>query len=352
MKTILEKWFKRNFSDPEAVSLVVVLMVLFIIFMTMGAVLFPIVASLIIAYLLNGFVVRLEKLKLPHLLAVSLVFSLFIGFVVFILIWLLPLLFQQLTNLFTETPRMLIRGQQFLLNLQKLHPEFFSPQRVNNIINEFGKLLSTFGQIILSISLASISNIITIIIYLIVAPILVFFFLKDKQQIKIWLRHLLPEKHQTISKILRDIDCKIADYISGRLIEIIIVTTICLVVFLFMGLNFAILLSVCVGISVIIPYVGAVLVTIPIIIIAFLQWGFTTNFAYLLIIYAILITIDANILVPLLFSGRMKIHPVGIIIALLIFGYLWGFWGVFFALPLATLVESLITNWPQTIEKN
>jgi putative permease len=350
MKTVLNKWFKRNFSDPEAVFLTVILTGFFIVFMTMGDVLFPIVASLIIAYLLNGFVTRLEKWKVSHLSAVIIVFCLFIGFVTFILIWLLPLVFQQLSNLFAETPNMLMRGQQFLSKLQTMYPDFFSPQRVNNILNELGKYVSTFGQVLLAASLSSIGNIITIAVYLVLAPFLIFFFLKDKKQIKSWTHNFLPEKHDVVSKILQDIDSKIANYISGRLIEVVIVTVICLVFFLLMGLNFAVLLSVCVGISVIIPYVGAVLVTIPIIIIAFFQWGFAPHFAYLLIIYAIIITIDANVLVPLLFSGRMKLHPVGIIIALLFFGYLWGFWGIFFAIPLATLVDSLITNWPQAVD--
>ncbi len=80
------------------------------------------------------------------------------------------------------------------------------------------------------------------------------------------------------------------------------------------------LLSVLVGISVVIPYIGAVMVTLPIIIIAFTQWGWSAHFAYLLTVYAIIITLDANVLVPLLFSEAVDLHPVTIILAVLIFG--------------------------------
>jgi putative permease len=347
MKTALRQWLKRNFTDPEAVFLSVSLIIFFLVFMTMGRVLFPIIASMIIAYLLNSFVVFLERCRLPRPFSVYFVFSIFVGFLVIILIWLCPLLFQQLSNLFTEAPHMLMRGQRFLLNLQASNPEFFSQKHISNIISEFSRDISVFGQFILSLSLASITNVLTLVIYLVLVPLLAFFFLKDKEQIKNWLRRFLPKKHQNISKIFTDIDQKTTKYISGRLLEIIIITIVCLTAFWLIGLNFAVLLSVCVGISAIIPYVGAILVTIPIVIIAFLQWGFTDHLAYLLVIYAIIIASDANILVPLLFSNRMQLHPVAIIIALLVFGYLWGFWGVFFAIPLATVVNTLISNWPQ-----
>jgi putative permease len=346
-KMILKKWLKHNFTDPEAIFLSTGLMIFFVMLMTIGKVLFPIIASIIIAYLLNSLVVFLEKCKFPRLLAVYLVLFMSIGCLVIILLWLIPLLFQQLSNLFTEAPRMLTRGQHFLLSLQTSYPEVFSPQQISNLIGEFNHYISLSGQFLLSVSLASISNLITLIIYLILVPLLVFFFLKDKKQIRQWVHNFLPEKHQNISKIFNDIDQKTTTYIGGRLIETLIITAACLTTFLLTGLNFAVLLSVCVGISVIIPYVGAILVTIPIVIIAFLQWGFTTHFAYLLIIYAIIITLDANILVPLMFSDRMQLHPATIIIALLFFGYLWGFWGVFFAIPLAAVTNTLISNWPQ-----
>ena len=350
MKTILGKWLQKNFTNFEAIFLSILLLTFFIILKTMGAVLFPVIASIIIAYLLNNLVILLEKWKISHFLAVIIVFSIFIGFLVVILLWLLPLLFQQLSNLFYEAPRMLTRGQEFLLNLQTRYPELFSSQWLKEAMVEFSKYVSLLGQFILSISLASINNVFLWIIYLILVPLLVFFFLKDKKIIKNWLYKFLPTNHQIISKIFNDIDKKATSYISGRLIESILVTIICMITFLSMKLNFAILLSVCVGISVIIPYVGAILVTIPIVIIAFLQWGFVSHFAYLLMVYAFIITFDANVLVPLLFSERMHLHPVAIIIALLIFGYLWGFWGVFFAIPLAVVVNTLINNWPQNRE--
>jgi len=56
--------------------------------------------------------------------------------------------------------------------------------------------------------------------------------------------------------------------------------------------------------------------------------------------------LDGNVLVPLLFSEAVDLHPVAIVIAVLFFGGLWGLWGVFFAIPLATLVNAILSAWP------
>jgi putative permease len=119
-------------------------------------------------------------------------------------------------------------------------------------------------------------------------------------------------------------------------------------VFSFMGLEFAPLLGLAVGLSVIVPYVGAAVVTLPVALIGYFQWGWSSDFAYVMAAYAVIQALDGNVLVPLLFSEAVNLHPVAIIVAVLFFGGIWGFWGIFFAIPLATLVRALIYIWPRT----
>jgi len=106
------------------------------------------------------------------------------------------------------------------------------------------------------------------------------------------------------------------------------------------------LLAVAVGLSVIIPYVGAAVVTLPVVLIAWFQFGASSDFWWVVGSYLLIQTLDGNVLVPLLFSEVVNLHPVAIIVAVLVFGGLWGFWGVFFAIPLATVVQAIITAWP------
>ena len=84
----------------------------------------------------------------------------------------------------------------------------------------------------------------------------------------------------------------------------------------------------------------------PIFLVGFFQWGFSADLYQVMIIYFVLHIIDANILVPLIFSETVKLHPIAILTAVLVFGGIWGFWGVFFAIPLATFIKAIIRAWP------
>ena len=144
-------------------------------------------------------------------------------------------------------------------------------------------------------------------------------------------------------------DQQIANYVRGKVVEIGIVGSATYLAFLWLDLNYAALLAVIVGLSVLIPYIGATLVTIPVALIGYVQWGVSTEFYTLIIVYGIIQAIDGNVLVPLLFSEAVNLHPVAIIVAVLFFGSLWGLWGVFFAIPLATLIKAVMNAWPKKL---
>ncbi|WP_134616872.1 AI-2E family transporter, partial [Pseudomonas aeruginosa] len=142
---------------------------------------------------------------------------------------------------------------------------------------------------------------------------------------------------------------QIANYIRGKVIEIVITGAVTYIAFAYLGLNYAALLALLVGLSVVVPYIGAVVVSVPVAMIAFFQWGWGDQFIYLMVAHAIIQALDGNVLVPLLFSEAVNLHPVAIICAVLLFGGLWGFWGVFFAIPLATLVKAVLDAWPKDL---
>jgi putative permease len=114
-----------------------------------------------------------------------------------------------------------------------------------------------------------------------------------------------------------------------------------------MGLNFSMLLGFLVGISVLVPYVGAVVMTFPVALVAYFQFGWSGDLAWIIVAYGIIQALDGNVLVPLLFSEVVNLHPIAIIVAVLFFGGIWGFWGVFFAIPLAILFQAVLKAWPR-----
>jgi len=346
MANAISAWFERHFSDPQVIGLAAVLIGGFAIIYLAGEMLTPVIASMVIAYLLEGLVGLLERKRVPRFAAVLVVFIAFMTALVFVMFGLLPLLSRQATQLLQQLPSMIGSGQELLLTLPHKYPELFSERQVLDLLDQIRAEAVNIGQNVVQASLSSVLGILTLLVYLILMPLMVFFFLKDKTTIVLWVKHFLPSDRRLAGQVWADVDMQIGNYVRGKFIEIVIVWIVTYLTFALMGLQFSMLLGVLVGLSVVIPYVGAVTVTFPVAVIAYFQWGFTSDFAYIMIAYAIIQALDGNVLVPLLFSEVVNLHPIAIITAVLVFGGLWGFWGVFFAIPLATLVQAVLKAWP------
>jgi putative permease len=277
---------------------------------------------------------------------VTLVFILFMSFLVFALFWLVPRLSYQVTQLVRELPNIITLGQDALLQLPQKYPSLFTEAQVSDLIDAIRAEITSMSQHVLSLSLPAVFGLISLMVYSILVPVLVFFFLKDKDRILAWFSSSLPKQRRLVDEVAQDVNEQVANYVRGKVWEIFIVGVVSFFTFTAMELRYALLLSTMVGLSVIIPYVGAAVVTVPVAIIAWFQWGWSPQFGWLLFAYGVLQALDGYLLVPLLFSEVVDLHPVAIIIAILIFGGLWGFWGVFFAIPLATLVQAVLNAWP------
>ncbi|AYF90529.1 AI-2E family transporter [Pseudomonas sp. JS3066] len=352
MLKVLRDWVQRYFSDEEAVVLAVVLVLGFTIVLTLGNMLAPVLAGMVLAFLMQGLVNLLERLRLPQTLAVWIVFALFIGALALILGVLVPLLWQQLSKLFQELPGMLGEWQSLLLLLPERYPHLVTDEQVLKAIEVTRSEVAKFGQWALTFSLSSLPLLVNIMIYLVLVPILVFFFLKDRVMIGRWISGYLPRERGLMTQVWDEVNIQIANYIRGKVIEIVICGSVTYVAFVWLGLNYAALLALLVGLSVVVPYIGAVVVTVPVALIALFQWGWSDQFIYLMVVYTVIQTLDGNVLVPLLFSEAVNLHPVAIICAVLLFGGLWGFWGVFFAIPLATLFKAVLDAWPRADPRN
>jgi putative permease len=264
----------------------------------------------------------------------------------------LPQVWNQLRRIIDELPNLLNQGQDLLLNLPQSYPNLFSEDQVKQFMDGLGGDIGSFGQTILEYSLASLPNVFSLIIFLVLVPILVFFMMKDKSELLNWVANFLPRNRPLMSAIWKEMDGQIANYIRGKFLEILIVGGVSYFVFSILGLNYALLLSVITGLSVIVPYIGAAVVNVPIAIIAYVQWGMGGEFWTILIAYNILQLVDGNVLVPIIFSEAVNLHPVAIIAAVLFFGGIWGLAGVFFAIPLATLIKAIINAWPSRVQSH
>jgi putative permease len=343
-------WLRRQLADPQVVALALIVLLLALSVWMFGQMLAPLLASLVIAYLLNSIATRLRRRGVPHLAAVLLVFTLFLAVLLVCFFWLLPLLTRQMAQLFQQVPYMVAEVQQALLRLPERYPAIVSEQQIREVFAGFNSELIRFGQRLLSFSVASLMTLITILIYLILVPILVFFLLKDRELLISWMAGFLPKDRHLTLEVWVEVDRQIGNYVQGKLVEILIVGTVTWIAFRFLGLQYAVLLAALTGLSVVIPYVGATVVTLPVALVAYFQFGLTPPFYYVLIAYAAIQFLDGNVLVPVLFSEVVNLHPVAIIAAILLFGGLWGFWGVFFAIPLATVIQAILQAWPKEFQ--
>lgn len=347
MGKLLRDWYNQHFSDPQVALLTFLLILGFSTIIFAGKLLTPLLAAIIIAYLLDGGVTFLQSRKIPRFISVIIVFSLFLLLLLLTLFVLAPLMISQATQFVLEIPKMIAHGQVTMMALPEKYPNLISEQSVREFLIGIRSQVSDFSQQVLSFSLSSVVDLLSFMVYLVVVPLLVFFFLKDKDWILVWFQSFLPQNRQLVTRVWVEVNRKIAGYVRGKFLEILIAWAVTYITFLFLGLNYAMLLSFIVGVSVLIPYVGAAIVTIPIAIISYSQWGYNSDFITVMIAYGVIQFLDGNLLVPLLFSGMVNLHPAAIIVAVLFFGGLWGFWGVFFAIPLATLIHAVLNAWPK-----
>jgi putative permease len=268
----------------------------------------------------------------------------------FLLLGLIPIVTSQLTQLVQQLPDYIVRGQTLLTQIPQKYPQLVSEDQMNGIINQLGQEIAGLGQRALGWSISSLGSIVTLVVYLVLLPVLVFFFMKDKELMTNWATQYLPKERTLVTTVWTEAEAQIANYVRGKVVEIVIVGAVTYVTFLILGLQYSALLATLVGFSVLIPYVGAAVVTVPIALIAYFQFGWNWGFGNVMIAYAVIQALDGNLLVPLLFSEVVNLHPVAIILAILFFGGLWGFWGIFFAIPLATLVQAVIRSWPRLPE--
>ncbi len=348
MKEVLTRWYQRYLSEEEAVILLVMLTVAFAVMLLFGDILAPVLVAVILAYLMQGVANVLRQRGLPGELSVAFSTLLFLGGFLAVLFGLAPLVWRQLVALVREAPAIIEAWRKVLVTLPEEYPVFFTQQQVNELTAAIQAEMASVGQILVTKGLSSIPSVLAATVYLILIPLMVFFFLKDREQLTGWFADFLPTKRPLLERIWSELNLQFANYARGKGIEVLIVGSASYVVFAIFSLNYAALLGLLVGFSVIVPYIGAALVTIPVVVVAYFQFGVTPDFYWVVGAYLLIQVLDGNVLVPLLFSEAVNLHPVAIVIAVLFFGGLWGFWGVFFAIPLATLVNAILSAWPSS----
>jgi len=305
--------------------------------------LIPLFAALIIGYLLDPLVDRLVKVGMPRFLSVALVMIgsvLLIGLITFAI---LPTVIEQLNQLANQVPGLIQQVTIWVAELQARLPEFISAENFQSFLDRLQIQLESLLGGLITFLLALAGGTIGGIVNAVIVIFLVFFLLKDRDAIWIYLLRLFPFLwNKTVVAVLADIDRQMGKFIKGKFIVVFLLFILSTIVFWIIGLDFFLLLGIMTGLSTFIPYIGATVVGVPVVAAALIQWGTFGKALLVFGAYMLVQIVDGNYMTPVIIGRETNIHPIGIIFTIVICGSLWGFWGVVFAVPVAVIVKSVL----------
>jgi putative permease len=338
----LRLWVEKQLADTQMVALLTSLLIIFGLLTLFGQMLAPLLVAIALAYVLDGVVELLVRCRIPRLASIAFVAIGAVLFLLFTLLAVLPMLSGQVGKLIVQAPKLVESLLGWLHSVQIQYASWIDPDYVQQLASMAVGKMQDWGGALFSFSLASIPGLITLLVYAVLVPVLVFFLLKDKGELIAWGQRFLPRERTLVNQVWGEVDVQIGNYIRGKFWEMVIVGVVTWLALLFCGHQYALLLGALTGLSVWVPFVGAAVVTVPVVALSFFQWGMTDATLYALIAYGVVQLLDANVLIPWMFSEVVNLHPIAIIVAILVFGSFWGVLGVFIAIPMAALVRSVL----------
>ena len=315
-------------------------------FYSVGAILAPFSVSIIVAYFLDPLTKKIEKIGIKREWTVSIIVGLFSFVMVIGVLNLIPALFKQIHQFILAIPQYERYVSQSILTkladfLYKIEPELSSrfQEQLNNFSSQFFEYLVSIISNVFNSSVA-ILNIMVLVLF---TPILVFYLLRDWPLFVKSTHNLLPLLYKKdIIVQLKQIDKVLSAYVRGQI-------NVCLVLSLFyvtslslLGLDNALLLGIIMGMLTIIPYLGAIIGFAICIIAALLQFSDSIHTLMTVVIFVIGHVLESSFITPKLIGDKVGLHPVWIIFALMSGGALFGFWGMFFAIPIAAILGVLL----------
>ena len=183
MIEVIKGWFEKHFSDPQAIILVSFLLLGAIFILYLGKILTPVLAGIVIAYVLEGLVKKISLCGAPRFVSFLISYALFITALALILFGLIPLVISQVSQLISDFPRILDKVQQLILTIPERYP-MLDAHEIEKMLGSFSSELVGVGQKLVTVSLSSVVDVFSVLVYLVVVPLLVFFFcLKIKQKL-------------------------------------------------------------------------------------------------------------------------------------------------------------------------
>lgn len=317
----------------EVSSKTIVFTILFILLLRFLSIIADLIISLLIAFILMSalkpFVSVLEKKKIPRLLAVLVVYTLFITLLSFLFSLILPPLINETTLFVKQLPDILRNSIPSLLNMANLESLLrFIPTATDQFFKFATGLFSN-------------------IVFLISTIFFGFYFLLEADKLKGFLTKFLDEKTAyIISDTIERVEKRMSNWFWGEMILMTVIGVLTYIGLSLVGLRYALSLAVLAGLLEVIPTIGPILSAIPAFFVA-LSYSYFLAFTSLAL-YFVIQQLENNLIVPFIMRRAVGIHPIITLIALVVGGKLGGIMGILLAVPIVILFETIALTWVKT----
>ena len=302
-----------------------------------------IVLSILLAFILRPLVKYLEFLKIPHTYACLISILVAIGFIGFLIYYFVPIIASQLDNLFLLLRDLKI--QDLISKIERRISTIFPFIKRGDLSKQFSKLVQGYFETLFTDISAFIPKLFSIAAFILITPFITFFILKDSRNLKLGLVNILPNRYFEMAyEILEKVSIEIGRFVRGWILDAMFLGACIMVGLYLLGIENFVMLGVLAGVGHLIPYLGPLIGAIPAILVSYYQLG---NFSFALpivILFAIVYTVDNGFVQPVIYSKSLKIHPVVIILLILIGNELFGLVGLLLAVPVANVIRVLATE--------
>lgn len=332
----------RLMSDfKKCLGLVALALFVWLLFL-LSHLLVPFFIAAFLAYMGDPVVERLQRVGIARIVGVLIVFIIFIVIIVFLAFLVIPKIQEQLNMLIRVMPSFIDWGQKVMFQLVDGRANikaFINPDHLKQAVSsQLGHISTLMNWLLRTITHSGIA-VIDFLIRLLLIPVVTFYLMRDWPKLKSSLCLLIPRsKEDTVVSLAREADTVLAAFLKGQLFVMIVLAIIYSIGLSLVGLNFALILGVIIGLISIVPYLGSIVGVILAVTIAVFQFNGLGPVVWVLIVFVIGHILEGMVLTPWLIGGRIGLHPVAVIFSVSAGGVLFGFFGVLLALPVATVV--------------
>jgi len=304
------------------------------------AVLLPFLLAAVLTYLLNPPVTYLAHRGVARPWAILLIYGAFGGLIGGLLVWLVPALLRELDSLAQAIPGFTRALQELTRNLQADYSRIPLPESLRAALDDTLQGLEVRFIGLLNTGIESLVNLLPLLLHVVIAPVLAFYMLCDLERFREGFIRLLPKEYRSqLLALGREINEVVYGYIMGQVTVALVEGTLVGLVMLALGLEFALLVAFFYAVAELIPYFGPIIGAIPAVAAALL----VSPAAVVKLLAALLLIqqLEASVLAPYFVGGRLRLHPLVVIFALLVGGRFYGVAGLLLSVPLAALLRVL-----------